>query len=302
MHLRLLDLDGSVTSQQTLPAAAQWSSFDVVPMSDLAARLRLWARAATMRQARLRLRQTGKTLTMIGSGDFHHVAALLIEQAREPVTVVHFDNHPDWVRWAPPWHCGSWVNQVLRLPNVVRVVTAGPCSDDLVRPELKGGNLAALGAGRIVLFPWQHAPSRVWRRLPDGAGHRSIDGHLHWRNLADHSAQENLAAILAQIESGAVWLTVDKDVLDESEALTNWDQGRMPLQAMLDLIAGIGARKRIVGADICGEYSTPRMSNVFKRIESRVDRPQRDAGAAGLARNEAVNGRLLRTIFEAAAC
>jgi hypothetical protein len=76
----------------------------------------------------------------------------------------------------------------------------------------------------------------------------------------------------------------------------------MPLQAMLDLIAGIGAKKRIVGADICGEYSAPVMSNAFKRIESRIDRPRREADPAGLARNEAVNGRLLRTIHEAAAC
>jgi hypothetical protein len=178
LHLRLLDLDGSLTSQQSLPSAAGWSSVDVVPMRDLAGRLRLWARAATMRQARLRLRQSGTTLTMIGSGDFHHLAVLLIEQACEPVTLVHFDNHPDWVRWAPRWHCGSWVNQALRLPNVVRVVTIGPCSDDLARPAFKGANLAALGSGRIVLFPWRHAPSRLWRRMPDGPGHRFLDGHL----------------------------------------------------------------------------------------------------------------------------
>jgi hypothetical protein len=108
--------------------------------------------------------------------------------------------------------------------------------------------------------------------------------------------------ILPAIETDAIWLTIDKDVLAESEALTNWDQGLMPLQAMRDLITAIGARKRILGADICGEFSPPRMSNPFKRIESRIDRPQRVADATGLARNEEVNRRLLQTIHEAAAC
>jgi arginase family enzyme len=306
VHLRILDLDGSLSAQATLQDVAAWSSVASVPLRDLGPRLRLWSRAATMRQAGERLAAaapaTGTTLTLIGSGDFHHLAVPLIEQAREPVTVVHFDNHPDWVRWAPRWHCGSWVNQVLRLPQVTRVVTLGPSSEDLVRPELKGGNLAALGAGRIALFPWQHAPSRVFRRIADGAGHRYANGHLVWRNLAGRSSAENLAAILATIETDAIWLTIDKDVLAESEALTNWDQGLMPLAALRDLIAAIGARKRIVGADLCGEFSPPVMSNPFKRIESRIDRPQRVADAEALARNEAVNRELLRTIHEAAAC
>jgi hypothetical protein len=71
---------------------------------------------------------------------------------------------------------------------------------------------------------------------------------------------------------------------------------------MLDLIRALGAYKRIVGADICGEFSEPVMSNPLKRIESRFDRPQRRADAAALARNENVNVELLRTIHGACAC
>jgi arginase family enzyme len=256
-----------------------------------------------MQQVRERLVQAdanGPAVTMIGSGDFHHLAVLLIERVREPVTVVHFDNHPDWVRWAPRWHCGSWVNEALQLTQVAKIITLGPCSDDLVRPQLKGGNLQALSSGKLVLLPWRHAPSRVWGRIADGAGHRQQDGHLIWRNLAD-AGNDNLEFILNQIETDAVWLTIDKDVLPESEALTNWDQGQMPLRAILDLIRGIGARKRIAGADICGEFSPPALRNPFKRIESLIDRPQRSADGAGLARNEAVNRELLAAICQVAA-
>jgi hypothetical protein len=188
----------------------------------------------------------------------------------------------------------------LRLDQVAKIITLGPCSDDLVRPQLKGGNLGALASGRIVLLPWQHAPSRVWGQVADGAGHRREHGHLVWRNLADASSADNVAFILDHIDTQAIWLTIDKDVLPEAEALTNWDQGQMPLHALLDLLTGIGARKRIAGADICGEFSLPALRNPLKRIESRVDRPQRSADAARLARNEAVNRQLLGAIWQAA--
>ena len=302
MHLQILDLDGSVSTQRTLPGVLAWTSVGTVPLRDLGARLRLWSRNATMMQARARIAgsaQAQATVHLLGSGDYHHVAVLLMEQAREPITIVHIDNHPDWMRLAPRWHCGSWVNQALRLPQVAKVITLGPCSDDLVRPGLKGGNLKALGAGRIHLFPWQHAPSRVWRKIADGPGHRYDNGYLIWRNLADIGVEQSLADIIALITTEAVWLSIDKDVLPEREALTNWDQGQMPLASVLQVIAAIGARKRIAGADICGEFSPSLHRNPFKRWEARMDQPQREADAVLLARNEQTNRQLLMAIERA---
>ena len=113
----------------------------------------------------------------MGSGDFHHVSALLIgmlaEANAEPLTVIHFDNHPDWVHFDGGMHCGSWVNRALALPQVQRVITIGVCSHDLVWPEFKGANLrSAWRDGKIVLLPWQspgaHFPRARYRQ--DGAG------------------------------------------------------------------------------------------------------------------------------------
>jgi arginase family enzyme len=302
MHLQILDLDGSLNAQASLRDTAPWTSVNTVALRDLGPRLRLWSRDATMAQARQRIAAQMRpepTVSLLGSGDFHHLAVLLMEQAREPITIVHIDNHPDWVRLAPRWHCGSWVNQALRLPQVAKVVTIGPCSDDLVRPGLKGGNLKALAAGRINLFPWQHAPSRVWRKIADGPGHRYENGRLIWRNLAPLSIQDCLNVTMAQIGTAAVWLSIDKDVLPESQALTNWDQGQMPLEAVLRFIAAIGAGKRLVGADICGEFSPPLHRNPFKRWEARADQPQRAADSTRLAQNEQTNRELLVAIERA---
>lgn len=305
MHLQILDLDGSVATQTSLHAIAPWQSASTVDLRDLGPRLRLWSRDRTVRLARERIAAQapiGPTLHLLGSGDFHHLAAVLMERAREPVTVIHIDNHPDWVRLAPRWHCGSWVNRALQLPQVERVVTLGVCSHDLVRPDLKGGNLPALAAGRIVLFPWEHAPSRVWQRVADGPGRHWENGQIHWQNLSESGVEKALDAIIPLISTDAVWLSIDKDVLDERDALTNWDQGRMPLSALLQIVAAVGARKHVAGADICGEFSPIAHANWFKRWESRADQPRRNADASMLVRNETTNKELLVAIEKAARC
>jgi arginase family enzyme len=297
MRLQILDLDGSLQSQSSLRDAAPWSSVTTVDLRDLGPKVRLWSRDETMRRVRERLPARDEpTLSLLGSGDFHHVAVLLMETSTTPMTIIHIDNHPDWVRLAPRWHCGSWVNQALRLPNVAKVITLGPCSDDLVKPGVKGGNMPALASGKIVLFPWNHAPSRLYRQILDGAGHRYDHGFLIWRNLAETDLEESLARILSLIETNAVWFSIDKDVLPESEALTNWDQGQMPLAAVKKTIETIGAHKRIIGADICGEFSPARHSNWFKRWEAKMDQPQRADDAGLLARSESINRELLAAL------
>src|SRR4051794_1747589 len=78
--------------------------------------LRLWATRARMRQFGERLAAlkppsgSGPLVTFFGSGDYHHLTtALLGQHCAEPVTVIHFDNHPDWVQVPPTHNCGGWV-------------------------------------------------------------------------------------------------------------------------------------------------------------------------------------------------
>lgn len=303
-HLRILDTDGSVAAG-TLAAAADWASVSRLDLRDIGPALRLWSRRKNIAAARARLSGAADprpSVTFMGSGDFHHLAALLAERVAEPFTLLHFDNHPDWVRLAPRWHCGSWVNRVLALPNVQRVVTVGVCSDDLVDPGRKGGNLPALDSGRLALFPWQHAPSRVHRRIADGPGHVWRDGRIQWRNLGALPLPDATSMVVDAIPTDAIWITIDKDVLPESEALTNWDQGRMPLAALLAMLRAAGQRKRALGADICGEYSPPRHANWLKRIEAKMDQPARDAADRGrIEGNVRTDCTLARTLFEACA-
>ena len=52
-----------------------------------------------------------------------------------------------------------------------------------------------------------------------------------------------------------VYLSIDKDVLSRDYARTNWDQGRMTLDELCARIRDVASRRRILGADICGEIA-----------------------------------------------
>jgi hypothetical protein len=258
MRADILDFDGSVADAVS---AAMLATARYLDFRDLGRSLRLWARRAAMDAFRRRIDDGGGSdepvVTLLGSGDYHHLAAVLIAQRPEALTVFHFDNHPDWMWVAPRYHCGSWVNRVLELGHVARVVTVGPCSDDLVRPQIKGGNLAALREGRLELYPWRRPPSFVWGRFGSGASFRQKGHYLVWRNLADEDWPLFFEEVAARAPTEAIWLTIDKDVLRPQDAATNWDQGEMPLAALLAAIRVIGRKRRIVGADICGDYAPP---------------------------------------------
>ena len=301
MQLRLIDLDGSLGSQAVFAEAVASGRAQQVDMRDLGTTLRLWTSRRRMREFSHRLEALpapagkGPVVTFLGSGDYHHLTAALVSRLNGPVSVVHFDNHPDWVRLAPRYHCGSWVNRVLELRRVRRVVTIGPCSDDLDRPDLKGGNLGALRDGRLTLLPWQRPPTRSWISPGSGAGHFYIDGRIHWHGLAGLPREAAIDAVMAAIPLDDIWLTIDKDVLDPTDASTNWDQGGMPLDFLLQVIEKLAQRNRIVGADICGEYAPAQFRNWFKRRESRSDHA-RYASPPDLARNERTNRRLIETL------
>ncbi|MFJ3371321.1 arginase [Pseudomonas sp. NPDC086251] len=302
--MNILDLDHSLTAQAPIAQLLDSGRAKRLDLLDLGPQLRLWSSERTWQRFAERLQQRPRhsgpqpEIFFVGSGDYHHLTPAFLSDLPEPVSLIHFDNHPDWVHFAPRRHCGSWVNQALKLPNIRRIVTLGPCSDDLQNPQLKGGNLNALRRGVLQLFPWQHPPSKVWGRVGDGAGHQQQENLLHWRNLAELDWPMFLKQMIASLPTDAVWISIDKDVLASEDAATNWDQGGMRLSHLLHAIRVLAAGKRIIGIDICGEYAPPAFSNAFKRWEAKSDQPPAERWSeADLLRNAATNQALIE-LFE----
>ena len=214
-------------------------------------------RASRILATRSALRELGKRLgetaaggdpdvLFYGSGDFHHLTALQVRQRGEPLTIVHFDNHPDWVRY-PTINCGSWVNQALCSPNVARIMTIGPCSDDLRHPEWKFAEFAGdpqRASQPLCLAKRADAPMGC---ADCGAWASTAGGILVWRNLEGECWDDFLEELTASLPETALWITIDKDVLRRSEAITNWDQGEMTLDqiaAALRRLAASFSRRR----------------------------------------------------------
>ena len=307
MQVRILDLDASLMAQPTLCAALDQGGVRRLWLRDLAAQLRIVARRDTLAELRRRLTEDDRAhpaqprVDFFGSGDFHHLTAVLLASFREPLTVIHIDNHPDWVRWPRTFNCGGWINRALELPHVRRIITLGPCSDDLSLPELKFANLQALAAGRLELYPWRHAPSRVLGHYGSGASHASGGGHLTWRSLVGESWDRFLDGLIDRIPTEAVYVTIDKDALASPEAVTNWDQGEMPLDCVLSIIESVSRKRRLAGADVCGDYSPPLFTGLGRAFLSWLDRgsgPRVPQNAAAL--NDATNARLLEAFMRCA--
>jgi arginase family enzyme len=215
-----------------------------------------------------------------GSGDFHHLTAVFTRQIKEPFAILSFDNHPDWDVRPPHWSCGAWVNRALENSLVHQVAVWGCGSFECGFPWRLLGNRSACRAGRLRVAPWRS----------EGKGYPSW---LYPISPADWrlSFTQYVESILAQ----AIYVTVDLDCLGESDAITNWENGRF---ALCDLVWAIGLlrqKTRIVGADLCGAFSPMRYGSRFQSLAGRFDHPRQRAVTE--TERRLVNRRALETIW-----
>ena len=308
MRASLLHLDEALVGQDALLARVLANDGQSLDLRDLGPRLRLWSRPAALAELRGRLRaampaNAGPMLVFCGSGDFHHITPILLQRAieapesqiggREAVTVLHFDNHPDWVRFSNGTHCGSWVGQAARLPGVAKVITVGVCSPDIRKPDPRRADLDLLAEQRLELYAYR-----------DPNGGRSVElGGRAWPTIEGMGEAAFAALLCSRIGSEAIYITIDKDVLSPGDAATNWDQGRTSLSLLKTLLAAALRGRRLIGADVVGDWSAPvygggPVTRLLKRGEAWLDQPRTSPDGAALAANEGVNLQLLDLLLE----
>jgi len=299
----LLHLDTALTSQRRLAQSVSARGGRGVDLRHLGPALRLWSRPWALQRLRSRIASElpaaqGPTLVFSGSGDFHHITPTLLARACEaaghpPVTLLHFDNHPDWVRFANGVHCGSWVGWAARLPNVARVVTVGVCSDDIRRPHGKSADLDLVSEDRVELYAY---------RAPDGAASVAVAGR-EWPTIEAMGEAAFLDFLPTRIPTADVYLTIDKDVLRSEDAGTNWDQGRTSLAFLKAMLSKVGEHHRVIGADVVGDWSPAvygggLLAGLLKQGEALMDQPWSRPAPTARAINETANLELLDLIVE----
>lgn len=313
MDTLLLHLDDALQLQPKFVDAARARGAREIEDRRVGSAIRLWSRRKSLDLLKPSIARPAGVLSpprlcFLGSGDFHHVSALLIAETAEafdqPLTVIHIDNHPDWVRFERGVHCGSWVNEVAAHSNVEKIITLGVCSEDLQWPERKGANLNNLVSGKVEVYPFDHPPSHVRRRYGDSAGFVQSGDRLVWSTMKNMGLKTFAEFLLSRIFTSNVYITIDKDALSPTDAVTNWDQGQLRLSTVLELLSAIAERHRIVGADVIGDYSKPMYSGslltrLLKHGEILIDQPIRtpDVGAASNC-NTATNLTLLNSFSD----
>src|ERR1044072_293881 len=113
MRIRVIDLDGSITAQDRVLRTFQPDVFDVRHWGP---RLRLGCRWNRFYRFKRRLdRLCGSRdhldswITLLGSGDFHHLTLALLRRVRHPFNLLVLDKHPDWTGGGPILHCRPWL-------------------------------------------------------------------------------------------------------------------------------------------------------------------------------------------------
>jgi arginase family enzyme len=220
---------------------------------------------------------------LYGSGDFHHLAGRLVRRVQGPVTLISFDNHPDWDRRPPRWACGGWVNRALELENVQKASVWGCGNFELNWPARMFANRRDLRSGRLEVHPWSERYGAATARRFDAMTREN------WRTRFERFA--------AGLSKGRVYVTVDLDCLVADEAVTNWENGLFTAADVAWALRTLRGSAEVVGGDVCGAYSPPKLERWTQRLASGWDHPKISTIDPSMARE--INMRAIAQIWPA---
>jgi len=304
-NIRVLDFDASVSKQQNL---LRKYPHQIINLQDLAPQVRLWMNSSARDLTSGRLEEaSGQAITFLGSGDFHHLTPLLLNEFKEPILLIVFDFHPDWDTLPPRFGCGSWVTEALKKKNILKCLLIGASSDDLSSPWIQSANLNALSNDRLEIYPYTHSPSSVFlRKVPRNISLRVeksfLRSRIYWNELKGRNLEDFFLKIIQRLPAKKVYVSIDKDCLKNEYALTNWEEGKLALDELILMLTLIRENLDIAGLDITGDYSKISVSGRLKGILSRLDHP-REVKADRLSEeeitrvNESTNLKLLEALI-----
>lgn len=261
--ITIFDFDQSVTEQFGFLRRFRAYLY-IRPMSPFKRLARLWCSESNFKKiSRSMQLEYVNQFILLGSGDYHHLTVALLEQHKTPLTLVLFDNHPDWMRPPHKYHCGNWVYTAARLPQIERILIIGLESGDLEGKNFLGGDVESYYQQKIVLLPY----------LPLEAQTEYQQQFVRLESKLKLDLKAGIKEILDAIVTPNVYVSIDKDCLHKEDAVTNWEQGTLPLDTVLSCIQAIAKVHDIVGADTVGDYSPPIFISPLKWVGSLLDRP-----------------------------
>lgn len=176
----------------------------------------------------------------IDSGDYHYISKIMTDFIKEPFTLVLIDHHTDMQDASlggDILSCGNWAKKVLQ-----------------ENPYLQ----------RLVLIGQE---KKALDKLQSGARQQETDGKLveiSYEELKNGKAHEKIKELPDEVP---VYISIDKDVLDEKYAVTNWDQGKMSMGMLEQILKTLVTEYDVIGVDICGMYPEENSLPEYLRAE-----------------------------------
>jgi hypothetical protein len=209
---------------------------------------------------------------LYGSGDFHFLTALWLRRLRQSITLICFDNHPDWDVRPPYWGCGGWVNRALELPQVKRASIWGCGNFELAFPARLFANHRALRSGRLEVHGWTERQNRqTQKRFP-------CMNRKNWR--------ESFSQFANALSEESIYITIDLDCIREEEAVTNWENGLFTVEDLVWALGELHQNTKVIGGDLCGGFSKPVYARGKQRLVAQWDHPKQDFIDEGVARQK----------------
>ncbi|MCQ2141319.1 MAG: arginase family protein [Bacteroidales bacterium] len=163
----------------------------------------------------------------IDTGDYHYISRFWLEKAAEqgPFSLVLFDHHPDMQEptFEGVLSCGSWARDAFTgIENLKQVLMIG------INPDLE---------------------LEILDLVFDGVLSVTTDDLKHTGDAVSSDVLEMISLLEPKLP---VYFSIDKDVLSQNFASTNWDQGCMTLEQLRTCIERVAVSHHVIGADICG--------------------------------------------------
>ena len=92
----------------------------------------------------------------------------------------------------------------------------------------------------------------------------TIPFEISYEELKNGKAHEKIKELSDEVP---VYISIDKDVLDEKYAVTNWDQGKMSMGMLEQILKTLVTEYDVIGVDICGMYPEENSLPEYLRAE-----------------------------------
>lgn len=156
----------------------------------------------------------------LDSGNYHYVTGIITEQIKQDFILVVFDHHTDMQKplIEDMISCGDWAGNALDTNEwLQQLILIGPQLCDIEQIYCKRRD-------KLLTFSSEE--------MQKGEDRKKVS--LIKKNLP-------------------IYISIDKDVLDDKYSETNWNQGNMSLSMLEHLLSYFLENGNVIGIDICGE-------------------------------------------------